>query len=294
MSKENEEGDKEDGDENDGVDNIEDQALEERYIKCDDEICRGSFKTVFKGLDRKTGAAVAWCQLGEDKSLSEEERSRFYEDADVQKGLQHPNVFRFYDCWDMVQQSEMADPKKSIVMITELMAGGTVKTYLKRFKKLDPQLLRSWSRQILSGLLFLHTMKPAVIHRDLKCSNIFITDGSVKIGDLGQVSLKNKSEFIYKEQYDETVDVYFYGLCMLEMATGECPYSECSGPAQIYKSVVNGVKPKSLEKVENGEVREIIEQCMYLRKENRPRVKEILAKKFFTEEREALAFEVNI
>jgi len=43
--------------------------------------------------------------------------------------------------------------------------------------------------------LFLHTRVPPVIHRDLKCDNIFITGptGSVKIGDLGLATLKNKS-----------------------------------------------------------------------------------------------------
>jgi serine/threonine protein kinase len=48
---------------------------------------------------------------------------------------------------------------------------------------------------IAQGLLFLHTRVPPVIHRDLKCDNIFITGptGSVKIGDLGLATLKNKS-----------------------------------------------------------------------------------------------------
>merc|ERR1711872_818098 len=78
--------------------------------------------------------------------------------------------------------------------------------------------------------MFLHTREPPVIHRDLKCDNIFITGptGSVKIGDLGLATLKNKSfaksvigtpEFMapemYEEHYDEAVDVYAYGLCML-------------------------------------------------------------------------------
>ena len=80
------------------------------------------------------------------------------------------------------------------------------------------------------------------------------------------------------------MDVYAYGLCMLEMATNEYPYSECAGPAQIYKKVINGVKPNSLEKVESEEVREIIEQCIELKKENRPSVKELLAKQFFAED----------
>lgn len=44
---------------------------------------------------------------------------------------------------------------------------------------------------------------------------------------------------MYEEHYDECVDVYAFGMCMLEMATSEYPYSECTGPAQIYKKVVS-------------------------------------------------------
>ena len=43
---------------------------------------------------------------------------------------------------------------------------------------------------------------------------------------------------VYEEKYDEGVDVYAFGMCMMEMATLEYPYSECSGPAQIYRKVV--------------------------------------------------------
>lgn len=67
--------------------------------------------------------------------------------------------------------------------------------YIKRLKKLNTKVLRNWCKQILKGLYFLHTRSPQVIHRDLKCDNIFITGptGSVKIGDLGLATLKNKS-----------------------------------------------------------------------------------------------------
>lgn len=44
---------------------------------------------------------------------------------------------------------------------------------------------------------------------------------------------------MYEEHYDEAVDVYAFGMCMLEMATSEYPYSECTGPAQIYKKVIS-------------------------------------------------------
>lgn len=68
-------------------------------------------------------------------------------------------------------------------------------SYLKRFKEMKLKLLQRWSRQILKGLHFLHTRTPPIIHRDLKCDNIFITGptGSVKIGDLGLATLKSAS-----------------------------------------------------------------------------------------------------
>ena len=51
---------------------------------------------------------------------------------------------------------------------------------------------------------------------------------------------------MYDEQYDERVDVYAFGMCMLEMATSEYPYTECTGPAQIYKRVVNVMKTRTV------------------------------------------------
>lgn len=44
---------------------------------------------------------------------------------------------------------------------------------------------------------------------------------------------------MYEEKYDEAVDVYAFGMCMLEMATSEYPYSECQNAAQIYRKVTS-------------------------------------------------------
>nr|CAH7760744.1 unnamed protein product [Callosobruchus chinensis] len=264
-----------------------------RFFKYEEEIGRGSFKTVYRGLDTQTGVAVAWCEL-QEKKLNKAERQRFREEAEMLKKLQHPNIVRFYNYW------ESSGPKrKNIVLVTELMLSGTLKTYLRRFKKINPKVLKSWCRQILKGLAFLHSRSPPIIHRDLKCDNIFITGttGSVKIGDLGLATLKNRSfaksvigtpEFMapemYEEHYDESVDVYAFGMCMLEMATSEYPYSECTGPAQIYKKVISGVKPASFDKVQNPEVKDVIESCIRPRKEDRPKVKELLSHAFFEED----------
>jgi WNK lysine deficient protein kinase len=46
---------------------------------------------------------------------------------------------------------------------------------------------RRWCRQILSALDYLHSHNPPIIHRDLKCDNIFINGntGEIRIGDFG-------------------------------------------------------------------------------------------------------------
>ncbi|GLD73684.1 serine/threonine-protein kinase WNK3 isoform X5, partial [Lates japonicus] len=230
----------------------------------------------------------------QDRKLTKAEQQRFKEEAEMLKGLQHPNIVRFYDSWESVLRG-----KKCIVLVTELMTSGTLKTYLKRFKVMKPKVLRSWCRQILKGLHFLHTRTPPIVHRDLKCDNIFITGptGSVKIGDLGLATLMRTSfaksvigtpEFMapemYEEHYDESVDVYAFGMCMLEMATSEYPYSECQNAAQIYRKVTSGIKPASFDKVNDPEIKEIIEGCIRQNKSQRLSIRDLLNHAFFGED----------
>lgn len=55
--------------------------------------------------------------------LNKNERHRFREEVEMLKGLQHSNIVRFYDYW------EVNTPKrKYLVLITELMTSGTLKT----------------------------------------------------------------------------------------------------------------------------------------------------------------------
>ena len=49
---------------------------------------------------------------------------------------------------------------------------------------------------------------------------------------------------LYEEHYDTKVDIYAFGMCVLELVTKEYPYSECSTPAQIFKRVTTGIKPE--------------------------------------------------
>lgn len=66
--------------------------------------------------------------------------------------------------------------------------------YRKKHKSVDVKAIKKWARQILLGLCYLHSCSPPIIHRDLKCDNIFVNGnhGEVKIGDLGLAAIMQR------------------------------------------------------------------------------------------------------
>jgi WNK lysine deficient protein kinase len=66
--------------------------------------------------------------------------------------------------------------------------------------------VKGWARQILLGLNYLHNHNPPIIHRDLKCDNIFINghQGEVKIGDLGLAT------FLTQANAKTVIGIFFF------------------------------------------------------------------------------------
>lgn len=85
---------------------------------------------------------------------------------------------------------------------------------------------------------------------------------------------------LYEEHYGTPVDIYAFGMCMLEMITLEKPYRECVNPAQVYKKVVTGELPKCLQRVEDEDVLKFILSCLDKNPANRPTAAELLASEF--------------
>lgn len=187
------------------------------------------------------------------------------------------------------------------------MTSGTLREFIKKLKCPSLKIIRRWARQILKGLVYLHSHSPPIIHRDIKCDNIFIngSHGEVKIGDMGTAKMRfgkkytliGTPEFMAPEMYEEKgysekVDIYAFGMCILEMVTGEYPYAECKNAAQIYKKVTQGIKPECLAKVQDKEVLSFILSCLAPEHE-RWSAKKLIDHPFLLEEPEVFLISTN-
>ncbi|CAG8552431.1 5777_t:CDS:10 [Diversispora eburnea] len=237
----------------------------DRSINDREEVIEESaYKVVYKAIDREEGYEVAWNCFQTTKA----EFNDLSQEIKILKQVRHPNIINFHDCWYKDQE---------FIFVTELMTSGTLREYIRKLSLPNMKIVKRWSRQILKGLLHLHSHNPPIIHRDIKCDNIFINGahGEVKIGDMGTAKMKLGKKYtvigtpefmapeMYEEKgYNEKVDIYAFGMCLLEMVTGEYPYIECKNAAQIYKKVTSGTKPESLKKVTDQEILDLIGHCL--------------------------------
>lgn len=263
-----------------------------RFIRYDHVLGKGSYKVVYKGFDTHEAMEVAWNKLQVDRIPNDQIDNVEFEVQLLQR-LDHNNIINLFAAW----QSEAPNSKKTMDFITELMSSGTLKEYLNHSRVMKLKVIRRWCYNLLDAITYLHYQQPPVMHRDIKCDNIFINGhvGEVKIGDLGLSGVKQDTvaqsvigtpEFmapeLYEEAYTEKVDVYAFGMCMLEMITMEYPYSECENPAQIFRKVFSGERPLSFQRLPNCEVKSVIASCLE-REKRRPTARQLLQHPFFAD-----------
>lgn len=242
---------------------------EKRYKKSKTILGEGSYKTVTKAVDEEEGKEVAYNEVKIKYYENETKKaSAFSKEIALLKTINHPNIIRILDYW-------FTDD--DFIFITEFMTGGSLKDYIINNGALNIKLIKKWGKQIIQGLNYLHTLNPPIIHRDIKNDNIFINSvtGEIKIGDLGLAREKKHKrytivgtphfmarEMFEGEGYTEKIDVYAFGMCLIEMATGKTPYLEYKNTTDIYKSVLQGVPPKSLSNVEDACLKNLIMGCI--------------------------------
>ena len=93
---------------------------------------------------------------------------------------------------------------------------------------------------------------------------------------------------VFDEKYDERVDVYAFGMLLLELVSMDYPYCECTNPAAIYKKISQGVYPASIDKIRTKELREFIELCIAFEPLARPEARKLLKHPFFDSIRKSM------
>ena len=187
--------------------------------------------------------------------------------------LRHPNIIRLLGASAAVSDLPPA-------LYFELVDGPSLRQVFSTSSKMSvpAELKMKISREIASGMTYLHSQNPVIIHCDLKPDNILLTSGmQVKIIDFGlsvfvkaSASARQQSKVVGTEVYsspevllnrkiDHKVDVWSFGMTLYELWSGVVPWREplVTNVAEALKasqrpSLSAGAIPAELKKIIGG------------------------------------------
>ena len=197
------------------------------------QLGKGAFGSVRLVTRKQDGKIYAMKSVNIGK-LDMKEKEAALNEVRILASLSHPNIIgykeAFYD-----------EASKSLNIVMEYADDGDIshkiQENLKRRLRFDESTLWEWIIQLLEGLKYLHDNK--IMHRDLKCANIFLMkNGQLKIGDLNVSKLaKNNlartqtgtpfylSPEIWKDlPYDYKCDIWSVGCIIYELCTSRPPF----------------------------------------------------------------------
>ena len=261
------------------------KEIQDRYGRFNTLLGKGAFKKVYKAFDTIDQVDVAWNSI--DLSIiNENEKEKVFKECDILQKLHHENILKIREQWYNKENEQL-------IFITDIIQNGSIRKYYNK-RKINLKSVKQICKQILSALNYLHSKN--VIHRDLKCDNIFVdgTRGRVVIGDLGlscdfagqsRLSIVGTPHFmapeLYNEKYNTSVDIWSFALCLLELVTSEIPYKECKNTIAVYQKVMfDKKKPDILFKINNPYLKSFINICLDFNPKLRPTAKELLEHPF--------------
>ena len=205
---------------------------------------RGTYGSVYLGLlPDGSFHAVKTVELGgKSGAIQPKELVSLSREINLLRRLKHKNLCSFKGVF-------YNEENTSVNMFMEYIGGGSMTTVVKNFKPLPPDVVRQWTKQLLTGLLYLHTQR--IIHRDIKGENLLIDttsdpsrEAQVKLVDFG--AAKRLTDALAQSRtiigtpywmapeivdlsgegtgYSYKADVWSVGCTVAEMITGRPPW----------------------------------------------------------------------
>jgi len=236
------------------------------------KIGSGGMGVVYRAHDEQLERDVALKVLAKGTLANETARQRFRREALALAKLNHPNIGTVY---------EFGNEDGIDFLVMELITGVGLHYKLAAGALPETEILRLGS-QLADGLEAAHAQ--GIIHRDLKPGNLQITkDDRLKILDFGlaqliptgdhdslalTVSKANElpgtlpymaPEQLRGQRADQRSDIYSAGAVLYEMATGQRPHGQTSGP-QLISAILE--RPVSAPSVHNPEISPALESII--------------------------------
>lgn len=213
---------------------------------------QGAFGVVYLGLNIDNGELMAVKQMATEE-VSKRELSSLDNEINLLRNLRHPNIVRYIG-------TELTSSALSIFL--EYVPGGSLKALIDKFGALEESVAKSYTRQLLLGLEYLH--RNGIAHRDIKGANCLVgNDGVIKLADFGNSKhwrpvtngatvagasfstqtgdIKGTPAWMAPEVIKDQssaiswrkADIWSLGCTTLEMTTGRPPWSQFNNSVTI-------------------------------------------------------------
>lgn len=225
-----------------------------KSIKIKEKLGSGAFSTVFKGVWRGSQVAVKKPIFSENGLLKDDFVDIFKREVKMLTKLRHINIVTLMAvCLD----------KENMCLLLELCKSDLHTILLDHSIILPPKKLLGFAIDISQALLYLHTNKPPMIHRDIKSSNVLINSyGIAKISDFGYSTYLNEHDFVFNkhkitkradkgtpaymaieclknDNFSTKSDVFSFGVILWELMTRVTPWAG-KAPESIYAEITTG------------------------------------------------------
>lgn len=234
-----------------------------------EKLGEGGMGVVYLAEDTKLKRKVALKFLPRQIADDPAERRRFKLEASAAAGLNHPNIAQ-------VHAIEEAEGQLFIVM--EYVQGEVIEDLIAS-ETLDMEQKTAIALQIAEGLQAAHDR--GIIHRDIKSSNIMVSDaGLVKVMDFGLARVRGTEhitkpgstlgtasymapELIAGNECDARSDIWSFGVVLYELFANALPFQGVYEPAVMYAIMED--PPRPLPQTDGPlpeNIRQVIMQCL--------------------------------